>query len=55
MRAILRRYLAPLVVAAVVISAGGAAGFAAVSAHPGGSLAECPAGTNWDNVTGTCV
>jgi hypothetical protein len=55
MRAITRRYLAPLVVAAAVICASGAAGFAAVSAHPGGSLADCPAGTNWDNATGTCV
>ena len=55
MRAIMRRYLAPLIVAVAVVSAGGAVGASAVSAHHGGSLAECPAGTNWDNVTGTCV
>jgi hypothetical protein len=57
MRALWRHSLAPLVVAAAVFSAVAPASFAAATVHPTVKIvrAACPAGTNWDNVTHTCV
>jgi len=57
MRALLRRSLAPLIVAAAVFSAVAPASVASAAAlHPGKIAPRaCPAGTNWDNVTHTCV
>lgn len=53
MRALRRKYLAPLLLIAAI-------GFALAThlapgaSHGAGSLADCPAGTNWDAVTATC-
>jgi hypothetical protein len=58
MRAVLRHSLAPLVVAAAVFAAVAPAQFAAAAvAHPTVNIVPhaCPAGTNWDNITHTCV
>ncbi len=58
MRALWRHSLAPLVVAAAVFSAVVPANFAAAATvHPTVKIVPraCPAGTNWDNVTHTCV
>ena len=58
MRALWRHSLAPLVVAAAVFSAAAPASFAAAATvHPTVKVVHwaCPAGTNWDNVTHTCV
>jgi hypothetical protein len=54
MHAIWRRRLASLIAAAALL-VGVPAGLAAATAHSSGSLADCPAGTNWDNVTHSCV
>lgn len=55
MRAVWRRYLAPLATAAAILSA--APAFAtAPAAHPGVALARpCPPGTNWDSIKQACV
>jgi hypothetical protein len=59
MRAIRRYFLAPLVVAAAALCAVPAAHFAAASvARPiVGKVVpnDCPAGTNWDDGTQSCV
>jgi len=58
MRALWRRSLAPLVLAAAVFSAVAPAQFAAAATvHPTVKIAPqaCPAGTNWDNVLHMCV
>ncbi len=62
MLAIKRNYLAPfLTAAAILFTAVPAAGIAVAMTSPASSavhhipLADCPAGTNWDNVTQTCV
>ena len=58
MRALWRHSLAALVVAAAVFSAVAPASFAAAATvHPTVKIVPraCPAGTNWDNVTHTCV
>jgi hypothetical protein len=60
MRAIRRYFLAPLVVAAAALCAGPAAHFAAAAsvAHPIVNKIvpnDCPAGTNWDDGTQSCV
>lgn len=50
MRALRRLSVAPLIVAAAILAVGGGA------AHHGHVRAQdCPAGTNWDTVTQTCV
>lgn len=54
MRALWRRLLAPLFIAAAVVSATGLAHIAAGPSHHRAPMAACPAGTNWDAVTGTC-
>ena len=41
-----------LLIASLAVALG--ALFAPGVSHAGGSLAFCPAGTNWDHVTGTC-
>jgi len=58
MRALRRHYLAPLVMAAAILSAGAPAQFAAAAvAHSphisadGGGGHHCPPGTNWDGTT----
>ena len=53
MRALWRRLLAPLIMAAAVLTAGAPAYHAAGPAHPI-PLAACPLGTNWDHITQTC-
>lgn len=57
MRALPRRLLVPLALAAALFSAGAPAAFAATAAHPGTKYIsqDCPAGTNWDNTTQSCV
>lgn len=58
MRAILRRYLAPLAVAGAVLSAAPAFASAATvpAAHPGIAVDHhCPPGTNWDSALQACV
>jgi multisubunit Na+/H+ antiporter MnhB subunit len=53
MRANRLKFLAPfLLIASLAVALG--ALFAPGVAHAGGSLAICPAGTNWDHLTGTC-
>lgn len=53
MRANRRKFLAPfLLIASLAVALG--ALFAPGVSHAGGSLASCPAGTNWDVVTGIC-
>jgi hypothetical protein len=54
MRALWRRFLAPVIMAGAILSAG-ASPFLAEAAHASVPLADCPAGTNWDHVTMTCV
>lgn len=54
MNGIWRRRVASLAAAAALL-VGVPAGLAAATVHVGGSLAMCPAGSNWDNVTNTCV
>ena len=41
-----------LLIASLAVALG--ALFAPGVSHAGGSLAICPAGTNWDDVTSTC-
>jgi hypothetical protein len=55
MRALRRLFLAPLVMAAVLSVTPVHLG-AAPATHPGVAIVYrgCPAGTNWDNATGTC-
>jgi hypothetical protein len=58
MRALLRRSLVPLILAAATFSAVAPAQFAAAATvHSTVKIAPraCPAGTNWDNITHTCV
>lgn len=58
MRAVLRHSVAPLVMAAAVLSAVAPVQFAAAATvHPTVKVVPhaCPAGTNWDNATHTCV
>ena len=57
MRALLRRSLAPLIVAAAVFSAVAPAPFASAAAvHQVKFIPRArPAGTNWDNATQSCV
>jgi len=56
MRAILRRSLAPLIVAAAIFSAVAPAPFASAAVHQAKFIPRaCPAGTNWDNATQSCV
>jgi hypothetical protein len=53
MRANKPKFLAPfLLIASLAVALG--ALFAPGVSSAGGSLAACPAGTNWDHVTGTC-
>ena len=54
MRANKPKFLAPLLLIASLAVALGAL-FAPGVAHAGGSLAICPAGTNWDNATKSCI
>jgi hypothetical protein len=57
MRAFLRGSLAPLIVAAAVYSAVAPASFASAAAVHQVTIIPraCPAGTNWDNATHSCV
>ena len=58
MRALPRRILVPLTLAAAVFSACMPTQFAAAAtAHPTMKYIsqDCPAGTNWDNTTQSCV
>ena len=56
MRAFLRGSLAPLIVAAAVFSAVAPAPFASAAVHQVKFISRaCPAGTNWDNATHSCV
>jgi len=56
MRALVRRSLAPLIVAAAVFSAVAPAPFASAAVHQVKFISRaCPAGTNWDNATHSCV
>jgi hypothetical protein len=58
MRALPRRTLVLIALAAAVFTAGVPAQFAAAATtHPTGKyhFQDCPAGTNWDNVTHSCV
>ena len=56
MRALVRRSLAPLIVAAAVFSAIAPAPFASAAVHQVTFIPRaCPAGTNWDNATHSCV
>jgi hypothetical protein len=58
MRALRRYFLAPLIMAAAIFSAGAPAHmFGSASAHPSASrfAQDCPQGTHWDDVTQTCV
>jgi hypothetical protein len=56
MRALRRYFLAPLVLAAALFSAGGAAYHAAASPHRATISADpiCPYGSNWDVTTQSC-
>jgi hypothetical protein len=56
MRALSRRILAPLLVAAAVFSSGQQIYMMAVSAAPAGGMAvaACPFGTHWEVTTQTC-
>ena len=51
MRANRRKFLVPLLLIASLAAVLGAL----FAPGAGGSLAACPAGTNWDHVTHTCV
>jgi hypothetical protein len=56
MRALWRRYLAPLVLAAAALSAAPAVFASAPATHAGVALATpCPPGTNWDSRLQKCV
>jgi hypothetical protein len=58
MRAVTRRILAPIALAAALFTIGGPVQFAAAATvHPTGKYIsqDCPAGTNWDNITQSCV
>ena len=58
MRALTRRILVPIALAAAVFTIGGPVQFAAAATvHPIGKYTahDCPAGTNWDNITQSCV
>jgi hypothetical protein len=56
MRALWRHCLAPLIMAAAVLSAAPAGLTAAPAAHASVALAQpCPPGTHWDSGTQTCV
>jgi hypothetical protein len=45
--------LVPLLIAAALLAVGGL--HLTATAHSGGADAACPASTNWDALTGTCV
>jgi hypothetical protein len=53
MRALRRTYLASLLLIAAIGLALGTTVASGVS-HSGSSLADCPAGTNWDYATQSC-
>jgi len=58
MRALWRRFLAPVVLAAAVLSVAAPAQFAAAATvHSTIKVAPraCPQGTNWDNILHECV
>jgi len=57
MRALRRRVIGPLLVAATVLSAGYQiqAATAGAAASSGSSLAACPLGTHWDNIKQSCI
>lgn len=55
MRALRRYFLAPLILAAALFSAGGAAYHAATASHRTFSAATCPSGSNWDVITQSCT
>ena len=58
MRALPRRLIVLAALAAAVFTAGGPAQFAAAATiHPTVTYhsQDCPAGTNWDNTTQSCV
>ena len=56
MRACSRRLVAPLFMAAAVFSAVAPAPFASAAVHQVKFISRaCPAGTNWDNATHSCV
>lgn len=44
--------LVPVLLTAALVCAGAAQ---LAASHSGGALADCPASTNWDAATGTCV
>ena len=55
MRAIMRHLLAPVLIAAAFVAVGASAQVAAAPAtHSRTSIADCPNGLNWDNITQTC-
>lgn len=57
MRALLRYALAPLFIAAALLSAGATAhtsAAAAASHHPRVAAFDCPGGTSWDNILRIC-
>ena len=57
MRALLRYALAPLFIAAALLSAGATAHMsvaAAASHHPRVAAFDCPGGTSWDNILHIC-
>ena len=56
MRALLRYALAPLFIAAALLSAGATAhtSAAAASHHPRVAAVYCPGGTSWDNILHSC-
>jgi len=57
MRALLRYALAPLFIAAALLSAGATAhtpAAAAASHHPRVAAVYCPGGTSWDNILHIC-
>ncbi|MGH3172859.1 MAG: hypothetical protein ACRDPF_03200 [Streptosporangiaceae bacterium] len=57
MRALLRYALAPLFIAAALLSAGAtahASAAAAASQHPRIGAFDCPGGTSWDNILRIC-
>jgi len=57
MRAITRSRLAPLLVAAAILTTGLSASLAAATTHHTATEATppCPAGTNWDDHLQACV
>jgi hypothetical protein len=57
MRALRRRVVGPLLVAATILSAGYQiqAATAGAATSGGSSLAACPLGTHWDNTAQRCT